>query len=67
MMYMCKKCMKMCGGTFIVLGVLFLLRDLGFWDFWGIQWYSLLFLAMGLGSIGASKCPDCQAMRPGKK
>jgi len=64
---MCDKCMKMCGGTFAALGVLFLLRDLAIWNFWNVQWWTALFLAAGIGALGSSACPDCNAIRKGKK
>jgi len=56
-----------CGGIiFLVLGILFLLRDLNIWDFWNIQWWTALFLLAGVVHICMSKCPDCTAMRTGK-
>ncbi len=59
----CSKCMKVGGITLAVLGILFLLKDLNVWDFWGISWYTALFVAMGIGSIGSSGCADCKAVR----
>lgn len=59
----CSKCIKMGGITLAVLGILFLLKDLGVWGFWGINWWTALFVVMGLGSIGSSGCPDCKAVR----
>ena len=66
-MCMCKKCMTICGGLLLVLGVLFLLRDLNIWNFWNISWYTAVLIVGGVAHIGSSKCPDCQAMREGKK
>ena len=63
---MCNKCMKICGALFVVFGVLFLLQDLGKWDFWGISWYTALFIIVGLASFGASTCADCEMARTGK-
>jgi len=34
----------------LIVGVLFLFRDLGWWDFWNIQWWTILFLVIGLTS-----------------
>ena len=65
-MCMCKKCTSICGILFLVIGILFLLVDLEMWDFFGIQWWTALFLLVGLGGLVASKCPDCQTMRSGK-
>ena len=67
MMMGCKKCMTMGGALLAVLGAVFLLRDLGVWNFWNIQWYSALFLLMGVGKLGHSSCADCQAMMGNSK
>ena len=63
----CKKCMKMGGASLLVLGILFLLQDLGIWNFWNINWWTALFIAMGIGSLGSANCPDCRAIREGKR
>ncbi|MBI5389937.1 hypothetical protein HZB02_00425 [Candidatus Woesearchaeota archaeon] len=60
-MHGCKKCTTVGGVLFLVAGLLFLLQDLGTWNFWGVSWYTVLFLLWGLGSVCKSKCPDCQA------
>ncbi len=62
MMQACKKCSTLCGVLVLVAGVLFLLRDLGQWNFWNVQWWTVLFLLWGLGSLGAAGCPECKAM-----
>lgn len=49
----------MCGGLTLVTGALFLLADLGMWD-WGISWWTAAFLLIGLGKVGRSKCKDCK-------
>ena len=51
----------------MVLGVVFLVVDLGYWDFWNIQWWTALFLLMGVVKLAHSNCPDCMAMAKGKK
>jgi len=58
MMKACEKCMKMGGVVFLVLGILFLLQNLGVWNFWNIQWYTVLFLLFGLMHLGG--CPGCK-------
>ena len=63
MMMGCSKCMKLAGASFLVLGILFLLRDLNIWDFWGISWWTALFVVWGIGAIGSSQCPECKAVR----
>lgn len=66
-MCVCKKCLTLGGVSFLVLGVLFLLRDMNIWNFWGIQWWTALFIVIGVGQLGSANCPDCQAIRKGKK
>ncbi|MBN4049170.1 hypothetical protein JYT91_00985 [archaeon AH-315-M20] len=63
----CKKCMAITGVLFLVLGIIFLLVDLGMWDFWNIQWWTALFLVIGVVKLAMNKCPDCQAMKTTKK
>ncbi len=58
----CRKCRTLCGFLMLVFGAIFLLKDLGQWDFWGINWWTVLFLLWGIGSLGMASCPDCQAM-----
>ena len=58
--------MMMGGVSLLVLGVIFLLKDLGTWDFWGISWWTALFVVVGVGQIGSSKCPNCEAVRTGR-
>ena len=60
-MCMCKKCGKMMGGLVLILGVLFLLRDLKVWEFWNIQWWTAVFILGGFGLLCTRCCPDCQA------
>jgi len=55
----CAKCCKMGGGLFLLVGVLFLLVDLGMWDFWGIQWWTAAFLLLGVGKLGIAHCKAC--------
>lgn len=59
---MCKKCGTLCGVIVLIVGVLFLLQDLGVWRFWGLNWYTVLFLIAGIGMIGHATCPECKAM-----
>ena len=41
------------GIVLIIIGLLYLLVDLGVWDFWGISWWTVAFLFMGLMKL----CP----------
>ena len=63
----CKKCMMVGGLGFLVAGVLFLLQDLNIWDFWNINWWTVLFIWIGIGSLAKRSCPDCMAMMGMKK
>lgn len=58
----CKKCRMIGAVLFLALGVVFLLRDLGMWDFWNVQWWTALFLLAGVTGFAACNCPDCCAM-----
>jgi len=67
MMMGCGKCRVIGAIVFLVLGVLFLLKDLGTWDFWNISWWTALFLWFGIAGFCMSKCPDCCATMGSKK
>jgi len=56
----CHKCCIFGGLLLLALGVLFLLRDVGVWDFWNIQWWTALLLFLGLTAVGHSFCGPCQ-------
>ena len=58
---MCGKCCKVSGWIFLIVGILFLLVDLGRWAFWNIQWWTALFVVMGVMSIAKAGCKDCQS------
>lgn len=61
MMSGCKKCLMICGAIFLVLGVLFLLKDLERLTLWGIEGITVLFLALGVMTLAKRSCPDCMA------
>jgi hypothetical protein len=61
-MHACAKCSKMCGWLFLIIGILYLLSDLGAISWWNFSWYTAVFVLMGLGWIGKSSCKDCQSM-----
>ena len=69
MMVGCNNCLKVSGAIFVVLGILFLLVDLGILgpDLWKVQWWTALFIVVGVGSFASSRCPECTAIRTGKK
>jgi len=59
---MCEKCMKTCGVLMLIFGILFLFQDVGVWNFWGIHWWTVMFLLMGVGALSALGCEDCKAI-----
>jgi len=62
-------CDKCCNGTawlFLIIGVIFLLGDLSLWDFWGIQWYTALFVILGITWIAKGSCKECKIKRKKK-
>ncbi len=58
---MCGRCKKMMGILVLILGILFLLQNFGVWRFWGIQWYTIVFILIGFKMIGSSCCKECQS------
>ena len=50
-----------------VLGILFLLQDLGKWDFWSISWYTALFLLVGIKIVVHSFLCKGDCCGPAKK
>jgi hypothetical protein len=39
----------------VIVGVLFLLQDLGVWAFWNISWYTVAFILIGLVFVAANR------------
>lgn len=39
---------KSWGWLFLILGIIYVFSDLGWVNWWNIQWYSILFLLLGL-------------------
>lgn len=62
MMCSCGKCTKLTGIIFLVVGILFLLKDFNVWSFWGISWWAALFVIVGIVTIAQAGCKDCQAI-----
>ena len=58
-MGMCCKCRTMSGVLFLVFGIILLLKDLNVWHFWGINWWTVLFILAGIGMLGTSGCKEC--------
>lgn len=40
-----------CGVVILVIGFLYLLKDLGFASYWNFQWYTFAFLLLGIKII----------------
>jgi membrane-bound ClpP family serine protease len=59
----CKKCMGFFGIIILIIGILFLLRDLNVWNFWNIQGWTMVFLLIGLLMFFTSGCPECQCCK----
>ncbi|MBI2671703.1 hypothetical protein HYX16_02100 [Candidatus Woesearchaeota archaeon] len=43
----------------MLLGLVFFGANLGWWSFWNIQWYSALFVLVGVSKLAKGKCKDC--------
>ena len=59
---MCGTCRKITAALFLVLGALYLLTDLGMVSFWKVNWWSSLFVVVGVTSLASGMCKNCQAM-----
>ena len=63
----CKKCGMGMSVALLVLGVAFLLKDLGVWNFWGLNWWTAMFLLAAVAMFGTHCCKECCDMRHKKK
>jgi len=61
-MHGCHKCNKTTAILILLIGIGFLLRDLGSWTFWNVQWWTALFLVLGITWLAKSCCGDCCKM-----
>lgn len=59
---MCRKCTTISGVLLLLVGLGFLLVDVGVWSFLGLSWWTVLFLVIGIVGIAKSQCADCQRM-----
>ncbi|MBT4446724.1 hypothetical protein HOA92_05250 [archaeon] len=64
---MCNKCSGLMGGLLLLAGLAFLLVDIGVWAFWGVSWFTVVFLLLGFAKVAKGKCPDCCSVESGKK
>ncbi|MCP3682578.1 MAG: hypothetical protein GY861_07810 [bacterium] len=44
-------CKKLTALVILLVGVLFLLKDLGVWDFWQINGWTVIFLVVGFAML----------------
>ena len=63
----CGKCSGINAFVFLLIGVLFLLQDLGTWAFWGLSWYTVLFVWLGIAGLCMRSCAECRAVMGMKK
>jgi len=63
----CAKCRKMCAWLVLLAGIGLLAVDLGYWDFYNISWYTLVFLILGVGKFATNSCSACQVEAKKKK
>ncbi len=57
---LCNKCSKSMGLLVLIIGIAFLLQDLKVWNYWGLNWWTLAFILVGLSAIASSACPMCK-------
>ena len=62
MMHMCGKCSKIFGSLVLIAGILFLLQDIGTWAFFNLNWYTVIFLIIGVSYWGSGNCKNCMAL-----
>jgi hypothetical protein len=59
MMGMCGKCKTITAGLFLLVGLAYLLADLGMFSF-GVSWWTSLFVVWGVTGLASSKCSECK-------
>ncbi len=63
----CRRCCATWAILLLIAGFLFLLVDVGVWDFWNLQWWTVLFLLIAVTGLAMGNCKDCQAIWKGRK
>lgn len=65
-MCMCNKCKGLMGILLLVAGILYLLTDYGVMVWWKLNWWTFVFLLVGLGAFFSSGCPECKKLNKKK-
>ena len=62
---MCGKCNKAGGWIFLLVGILFLLGDLGVLSFFGdtLRWWTAFFVVGGIMMLASGSCSSCQSCK----
>lgn len=63
MHHLCEKCGKSMALLFLIVGLLFLLRDINVWNFWSISWWTAGFILVGLHTMAHHSCPMCKKLK----
>ncbi len=50
-----KKYPTWCAWIVLIIGIIYLLKDLGVWTWWPFEWYTVLFVLFGLGTVFKKK------------
>ncbi|MFC1753885.1 hypothetical protein ACFL96_10940 [Thermoproteota archaeon] len=62
----CEKCGKLAGILVLIVGIIYLLVDLGVWAFWGISLWTVLVILAGLALLGHHCCDSCKVSKKKK-
>ena len=62
----CEKCNAITAVLILLAGIGFVMADLKVWSFWSLNWWSVIFLIVGITSLAMGTCKDCKAMRKSK-
>lgn len=56
---MCNKCSKCCGWLVLIVGILYLIKDIWGLGFWNLEWYTVAFIIAGFAMIASGCCSKC--------
>jgi len=63
LMDLCEKCRLSGGIIFLVLGIVYMLVTYGYWDYFGINFWSIGYIVIGLGFLCEAGCPYCTKLK----